>query len=535
MITPLTQVNYPLTELSIKRQWLSKSALQVAAILREAGFDGYLVGGCVRDLLLQRCPKDFDIVTNATPHQTKSLFHNSRIIGRRFKLVHVRWGEDMFEVSTYRAKPTDAKAARAHENWQRKNLSRNPHKRAFGRSAFANNGRVVDDNIFGTIEEDAARRDFTINALYYDPEREQVIDFLGGVKDLRENLLRVIGDATERFKEDPVRILRALRFRAKLGLQLDPAIPTAIADCRHLLADIPSARLFDEVVKMFHHKHALVSWRELHLHHLIEQLFQLTTPEISKSVAQVTMKDDSNTHAHGKISPPADLIVRALHNTDQRVREDKPVISAFLFAVLLWHPLCHQLDLQKAAYGTKRANQSPLHQMLWRAEEKVFEAQAVNLMVPRRVMETIVEIWELQFVLAQRPYQAIEDILATRRFRAAYDFFLLRAEVGEADSKVARWWTDIQNYDKVSRIPHIDALWRASKKSTKGTGKSVKHSESSSHTDFSSLLMLIPRTQDKITRYFAPPRARPTESTKSNRKRGSGWRAKAWRRGNRKR
>ena len=403
----VTQVDYHASELAFDRGWISSAALQVVEGLQAAGFDGYLVGGCVRDLLLHRQPKDFDITTDASPEQIKALFRRARIIGRRFKLVHVRFGREVIEVATYRAKPGGASA----------------RKSGAGRvKPLSQLGRVVDDNVFGSIEQDAARRDFTLNALYYDPNRERVVDFLGGVKDARKNTLRMVGDPRERFTEDPVRMLRAVRFRAKLGLTLAKGLPPAIADCLDLLEDVPAARLFDETLKMFHHGHALTAWRELRHHHLAEKLFPQTLDAIAGPDGKA---------AH-------DLALLALENTDQRVREGKPVIAAFLFAVLLWFPFKRELRL------AKERKSLPRQEAVWSAGEAVFARQTRRVAVPRRVSAAVVEIWEMQFQLEQRRPKAMARLLADKRFRAAYDFLLLRAHIGEVDDELAKWWTDIQ-------------------------------------------------------------------------------------------
>ena len=410
----MTQVDYHAGDLAFDRGWISEAALQVVGGLQAAGFDGYLVGGCVRDLLLQRQPKDFDITTNASPEQVKQLFRRSRIIGRRFKLVHVRFGREVIEVATYRAKPSGASA----------------RKSGAGRARpLSERGRVVDDNVFGSIEQDAARRDFTINALYYDPSRERVVDFLGGVKDARKNTLRMIGDPRERFTEDPVRMLRAVRFRAKLGLTPASGLQPAIADCLDLLEDVPAARLFDEALKMFHHGHARASWDELRRHRLAEKLFPLTIEAIEQP--------------DGKAA--ADLALLALENTDQRVRQGKPVIAAFLFAVLLWMPF--KLELQRRQ--AKQQKSVPPPEAIWAAGDAVFARQSRRVAVPRRVSGAVVEIWDMQFQLEQRRPKAVPRLLAAKRFRAAYDFLLLRQRIGEVDEELTQWWTDIQEQEGI--------------------------------------------------------------------------------------
>ncbi len=440
----LTQVHYHTKDLAFDRSWISDAALQVVSGLQEAGFDGYLVGGCVRDLLLHRRPKDFDITTDASPEQVKQLFRRSRIIGRRFKIVHVRFGREIIEVATYRAKPGGARKARAG----------GVGGAAAGRRPVSESGRVVDDNVFGTIEQDATRRDFTINSLYYDPNRELVMDFLGGVKDARKNALRMIGDARERFTEDPVRMLRALRFRAKLGLVLDGGLEPAIADCLELLEDVPAARLFDEVLKMFHHGHAGKSWDELRDHNLVEKLFPMTAAVIAE------------TDAGGKADE--ELIEIALKNTDQRVRQGKPVIAAFLFAVLLWRPFRREFD--------RRSSGTPFNEAVWAAGDRVFARQCSRVAVPRRVSGAVVEIWEMQFWLEARRPRAVPRMLESRRFRAGYDFLTLRRRTGEVDEELVRWWTDIQECGPEQQQRLIESLpahktpARRRRKNSRGAG-----------------------------------------------------------------
>ncbi|MDD9875136.1 MAG: polynucleotide adenylyltransferase PcnB [Gammaproteobacteria bacterium] len=416
----LTRVHHHASDLAFDRGWISAAALQVAETLQAAGFDGYLVGGCVRDLLLHRRPKDFDITTNAGPEQVKQLFRRSRIIGRRFKLVHVRFGRELIEVATYRAKPGRAAAGRA------------------GVRPLSERGRVVDDNVFGSIEQDAARRDFTINALYYDPVRERVMDFLGGVKDARKRTLRMIGDPCERFTEDPVRMLRAIRFHAKLDLTLEERLPPAIADCLELLEDVPAARLYDEVLKMFHHGHALAAWNKLHRYNLASKLFPLTVNTFGGQ--------------HGRAAEG--LIRRALENTDQRIGQGKPVIPAFLFAVLLWLPFKRELAAQRKSM--------PLNEAVWAAVEAVFSRQSRRVAVPRRVSGAVGEIWAMQSDLEQRRPKAVPRLLGERRFRAGYDFLLLRQRIGEVDEELARWWTDIQENGPAPAPPPPRVAGRAS-------------------------------------------------------------------------
>ena len=408
----MKSVVYSAAELGFDRSWISTAALQVIDGLRAGGFEAHLVGGCVRDLLLHRRPKDFDITTNASPEQIRRLFRNARIIGRRFKLVHVRFGREVIEVATHRA--AGQTSAR---------------------------GRVVDDNVFGTVEEDAARRDFTINALYYEPVSETVIDYLGGVADVRDATLRMIGEPRARFTEDPVRMLRALRFRAKLEVTLADNLAPAIAECAAMLEEVPAARLFDEMLKFFHHGHALRGWRELRAHHLARRLFPLTAS---------TEDEDAR------------LIDIALQNTDQRVREGKPVIAAFLFAVLLWRAFGREV-------ARHRANMPP-QDAAWLAGEAVFARQSRTVAVPRRVSGAAIEIWAMQHRLEAKRRKSVPGLLADRRFRAGYDFLLLRRKIGEVDARLADWWTEVQQSPQAeaARLAHI-----AAKKSRRPPGHSA--------------------------------------------------------------
>ena len=343
----MTEVTYRASDLAFDRNWIGGAALQVAGGLRAAGFDGYLVGGCVRDLLLHRRPKDFDVATNAKPQQVKALFNRARIVGKRFKIVHVRFGREVIEVATYRARPDN----RADIESDKKSTTRQPKS---AMPAISYRGQITDDNAFGTLPQDAARRDFTINALYYDPARELVLDYQNGVADARANTLRMIGVPRERFIEDPVRMLRAVRFRAKLGVTIDTEICAAISECRELLSAVPPARLYDETRKFFRHGYAYQGWTELCNHNLMPKLF----PHTEKVLPNDSTTDSDNTF--GK------LIHAALKNTDARVRAGQAVIDAFLFAVLLWRPF--QIELDKAG--------QPSVEKIWIIGDTIFRNQS---------------------------------------------------------------------------------------------------------------------------------------------------------------
>ena len=414
-------VYYASSECGFSRKDISRAALQVVDGLQQAGFAAYLVGGCVRDLLMDYDPKDFDVTTDASPEEIHSLFKRSRIIGRRFRLVHVRFGREVIEVATFRANPgADQPKKNRWLPWKK---------------VTSNSGRILDDNVYGTIEDDAIRRDFTVNALYYDPAQEQVIDFLGGVDDLDNNVLRIIGEAEKRFSEDPVRMLRVLRFKAKLGLEPDAELTKNISKYSRLISGVPAARLFDEVLKMFHHAHGVNSWHELQQAGLAKYLFPQTTFVIEEEGG-----DKWET-----------LLLHALENTDRRISQNKPVIPAFLYAVLLWRPFSVQLEELK---GTKMS----LNELTWQAGDLVFARQCKQVAVPKRVSAPAIEVWGMQSVLQARRPKSIRSTLENRRFRAAYDFLLLRNKIGEVDDELVDWWTRIQDVEENIREEMIDAL-----------------------------------------------------------------------------
>lgn len=390
----------------IPREAISQAAFKVVAALRDAGYVALLVGGCVRDLMLGREPKDFDVVTSAKPEEIKALFRSARLIGRRFRLAHVRVGRDIIEVATFRGAPSE------------------PDENGF-----------VDHNVFGTQEEDAVRRDFTVNALYYDIESGTVSDFVGGLDDLNHGVLRTIGDAETRYREDPVRMLRAVRFAAKLGFRLDPATASPLPALAPLLRNVAPARLFEEVLKLFHAGAALETYEMLRHYGLFQYLFPHT--ERSLEVEREGF--------------PLTLLVRALANTDKRVAEDKPVTPAFLFAALLWEPVRLQVEAQ-VAEGARAA------QALARVADSVLREQARIIAVPKRFSFPAREIWEMQQRFDSRHGRQPLRLLGHKRFRAAYDFLLLRADSGEEDPQLAEWWTRFQAVTPEEREQMIAAL-----------------------------------------------------------------------------
>jgi poly(A) polymerase len=378
------------------------NARKVLNRLHDAGFRACLVGGGVRDLMLGIKPKDFDVATDATPDEVKRLFRNARLIGRRFRLAHVRYGRDIIEVATFRA----------------------PHDEAIedAEALVEESGRILRDNVYGSLEQDVWRRDFTINSLYYDIADGSVIDYTGGVSDLREGVLRMIGDSEQRYHEDPVRMLRAVRFAAKLGFHIDPEAEHIIIELAHLLGAAPPARLFEEFLKLMHGGAAYETFLLLRKYQLFGQLFPETEQALKREGGEGFLR----------------FIGNALKNTDKRIQEGKPVNPAFLVAVLLWNPvLTAQLAHIKKGL--------PEFVALQKASQEVLSRVVRHVAVPRRFSTQSREIWELQQRLhknrGKQPYRLIK----TDRFRAGYDFLCLRAHSGEDDLiSLCDWWTRFQ-------------------------------------------------------------------------------------------
>jgi len=405
---------------------ISRHAVRVTETLQQAGFLAFIVGGAVRDLLLGVAPKDFDVATNATPDQVQKLFRRARLIGRRFQIVHVQFGQEIIEVSTFRAlvdaqAPLEAERGLSpdapHRRLRRAELDRRTH-------AVDTRGRVLRDNVWGMQHEDAARRDFTINAMYYDPATQTVLDYHHGMDDARARLLRMVGDPATRYREDPVRMLRVVRFAAKLDFEIEERTRAPIRELAHLIDDVPAARLFDEMMKLLLCGHALACLRRLReqgLHHGLLPLL-----------------DTALEQPNGKR-----FITLALTNTDTRVRAGKPVAPSFLFAALLWH------DVQQRWQQNLAAGDYPVP-ALHRAMDDVLERQTEKLAIHRRYSSDMREIWSLQQRLEKRGRAAFK-LLEHPRFRAGYDFLLLRCESGELDPAVGQWWTDFIGSDASAR------------------------------------------------------------------------------------
>ena len=379
---------------------VSNNAIRVTQTLQEAGFKAFLVGGAVRDLLLGIKPKDFDIATNATPDEVKRLFRRAFIIGRRFQIVHVMFGQDLLEVTTFRGAAVEAAPKDEH-------------------------GRVLRDNTFGEQHEDALRRDFTINAMYYDPATQVVLDYHGGMADIRGRTLRIIGVPEERYREDPVRMLRVVRFAAKLGFEIDPSAQAPIPVMAPLIDNVPAARVFDEMLKLLMSGQAMACLERLRsegLHHGLLPLLDVVMEQ-----------------------PLGERFVRlALDNTDLRIRQGKPVSPGFLFASLLWHQV---LEKWRAYQAAGEPTIPALHQ----AADDVLNGQTEQLALQRRIATDMRDIWAMQPRFERRTGKSPYKLLEHPRLRAGYDFMLLRCESGELDAELGTWWTAFMEADGPGR------------------------------------------------------------------------------------
>ena len=386
-------------EHGISRTRISENALKVLYRLKKSGYEAHLVGGGVRDLLLGQEPKDFDVVTDAKPEQVHKLFRNSRLIGRRFRLVHVVFGRDVIEVATFRGHHDNAKGKQqAKQN---------------------ESGMLLRDNVYGTMDEDAIRRDFTINALYYDIGDFSIHSYAGGMDDLNRSLIRLIGDPATRYREDPVRMLRAVRFAAKLSFDIEESTQAPIKELAPLLQEIPPARLFEEVLKLFMAGYALETFEQLEQFDLFKQLF----PHAQQCI-------DEDPFYRG-------MVVNALKNSDQRIAQGKSLTPAFIYSVFLWP--CLQNTMKK--YMDQGLPPVPaMHQ----AATDVVSNQQAHTSIPKRFVMAMRDIWDLQRRLQKRAPKQIESIYGHDRFRAAYDFLLLREQSGEQLEGAGEWWTQYQ-------------------------------------------------------------------------------------------
>ena len=385
---------------SLRRNALTNGALKVCDVLREAGYSSYVVGGAVRDLLLGIPPKDFDVATDARPEQVKPLFRRAIVIGRRFRLVHVMLGGETVETSTFRA--ADANISEKDEH-----------------------GRVLRDNVFGNQEEDARRRDFTVNALYFDPATEEIVDYHGGMADLKKHLLRMIGHPETRFREDPVRMLRAVRLAAKLGFTIEASTRAPIRRLAPLLEHVPPARLYDEMIKLLMSGHASACVRQLREEGLSKGVLPLLDVILEQPLGER-------------------FVTLALAQTDERVKSERSVSPAFLFAALLWH------EVLAASKARQAKGERPLP-ALEAAMDRVLDAQSEKLALTRKLTALMREVWSMQPRFEQRGGQRPARLVESPLFRMAYDFLALRAASGEVSAELEAWWRAFQAADAETR------------------------------------------------------------------------------------
>lgn len=404
----------PRAEHSVSRAFISDNALKVLYRLHKGGYEAFLVGGGVRDILLGLRPKDFDIATNATPEQVKKLFRNCRIIGRRFRLAHILFGRDIIEVATFRAHCDD-----------------NIEQRG--------DGMIVRDNVYGTVEEDAIRRDFTVNALYYNIADFSLHDYCGGLTDLRKKQMSIIGDPELRYREDPVRMLRAIRLASKLELNIESKTANAIKPNAELLLQVPAARLWEEYKKMFLAGKAEKTFLALQEYGLLKFLFP-------------TMVDSMRTAENAEA-----FIIQALRNTDDRLAEGKTINPAFLQAVFLWFPLLEKAE----ALQTKR---NSFNDAFYKSMNRVITEQSQHVSIMRRYGNMIQDIWAMQLRLKTTSGKRVWSIFEHPKFRAAYDFLLLRATIDPSLAPLAQWWTDFQEVSREQKITMISKNKPAGKK-----------------------------------------------------------------------
>lgn len=433
----------------ISRKQISPAALKVLYKLNDAGFDAYLVGGGVRDLLIDLHPKDFDVATNAEPEQIAKVFRNSRIIGRRFRIVHVHFGREIIEVSTFRAQASESTKIQGNS------LARNVKHLD---SAHNQSGMILRDNVYGTIEEDALRRDFTVNALYYTVRGFTVHDFCHGMQDIQNRVLRIIGNAEQRYREDPVRILRAIRLASKLDFSIEANTEEPIEACAHLLESIPPARLFDEFLKLFFNGKGLLTFNKL----ISYQVFGILFPPLAKLLTFADSRDKY-------------MLEGAFQSTDDRILSAKSVTPAFLLASILW-PAVRRLFQQNVSTGI--APMLAMHE----AGQAIIEQQLTRIAIPKRFSIPMKEIWEYQLRLERRNGKRAALLLGKKRFRAAYDFLLLREASGEDLHGLGKWWTDYQSADSQGQQALQQSLQKSSlSKARKRRVKSSRTSKKAIH------------------------------------------------------
>ena len=447
----------PVSVHGIDRSLVDQRALDVVHTLKQAGFEAYIVGGAVRDLLLGLRPKDFDVATSATPEQVKNLFRRAFIIGRRFRIVHVVYGRgrehEMIEVSTFRAylDSADAEQVAGNERTSKGELSTMKH-------AVDASGRVLRDNVWGPIEQDAARRDFSINAMYYDPESQTVVDFHHGIRDAKKLTLRMIGDAATRYREDPVRIIRAVRFAAKLsglGFTFDAKTLEPLASSRGLLADVPQSRLFDEMLKLLQTGHSLASVAQLKAVGLNTGIYPLLDVVVERA-------DDP-------------FVKLALQDTDRRVNEGKPVAPSFLLACVLWADVRKGWSQRLQPRGNQRP--PPPFGALQEAVDDAFDARIGDVSGRGKLGADMREIWMMQPRFEKRVGTSPFSLVDQARFRAGFDFLRLRAQVGEIEEELAHWWETFQHASDEVREDMVDAQRKVNQPKGAGQARRVKKTD----------------------------------------------------------
>ncbi|MGS2718153.1 polynucleotide adenylyltransferase PcnB [Eionea flava] len=400
----------PSTKHRFDHNSISPCAIKVIEGLSRAGFQAYLVGGSIRDGLLGCQPKDFDVSTDATPEQVKQVFRNARIIGRRFRIVHVRFGREIIEVTTFRGQASNST-----------------------QQVESNTGQLLRDNVYGDMHSDAIRRDFTANALYYSPENESIYDYTRGIDDIDKRELRIIGDPLTRYKEDPVRLLRAVRFSAKLGFSIEEKTAEPIIDNGHLLTHVPPARLFDEILKLFLNGSATATYALLRDYRLLDTLFPGTMAVLDKSPFFGA------------------LIDAVMINTDKRIRSDKRVTPAFIYGALLWPAFIYEQH-RLVEEGV------PIIAAVHQAADAVIAQQLTTVAIPKRFTIPMRQIWELQWRLALRTGKKADKLLEHPKFRAGYDFLLMRETAGEKLNGLGHWWTRYQEAPEDVREAMVDEL-----------------------------------------------------------------------------
>ncbi len=413
------RVEVPVAEHGIDPTLVDDRAIKVVRTLQEAGHEAYIVGGAVRDLLVGRRPKDFDVATNATPEQVKALFRRAFIIGRRFRIVHVVYGRgrdhEVIEVSTFRAylDNTAAEAVEGNEKTSKAELAGKEH-------AVDASGRVLRDNVWGPQIEDAARRDFTVNAMYYDPQTQVVVDYHGGIPDAKKRVLRMIGDPETRYREDPVRIIRVVRFAAKLGFEIERDTQAPIQRMASLLDNVPQSRMFDEMIKLLQTGHALASLEQLRKHGLHRGVFPIID----------VVLDEANRH-DGREK----FVQLAMADTDRRVDEGRSVAPSFLLACMLWHDVLDRWN------KLKTQGEAPFP-ALQQAVDAVFDARIGDISGRGKLAADMREIWMMQPRFERRTGNGPYTLVEQPRFRAGFDFLRLRADAGEIEGDLADWWED---------------------------------------------------------------------------------------------